>query len=122
MEKSTAGTNKKSPDGLSHPNQNTIIIIIIIINKIWEYFIRWKKHNEIQLTKNKMDLNIRKMTDHPPSPAHARQTAMCHHVYLLQNELHMHALLIRIFSAACQQRKKHKNLNLVCTIQIGIRN
>ena len=24
MEKSTAGTNKRSPDGLSHPNQNTI--------------------------------------------------------------------------------------------------
>ena len=29
---------------------------------------RWKKYNEIQLTKNKMDLNIRKMTNHPPSP------------------------------------------------------
>ena len=27
----------------------------------------WKKLNEIQLTKNKMDLNIRKMTNHPPS-------------------------------------------------------
>ena len=35
MEKSTAGTNKRSPDGLSHLNQNTIII-----NKIWKYFIR----------------------------------------------------------------------------------
>ena len=30
IEKSTAGTNKRSPDGLSHPNRNTIII-----NKIW---------------------------------------------------------------------------------------
>ena len=30
MEKSTAGTNKRSPDGLSHPNRNTIII-----NKMW---------------------------------------------------------------------------------------
>ena len=30
MEKSTAGTNKRSPDSLSHPNRNTIII-----NKIW---------------------------------------------------------------------------------------
>ena len=29
MEKSTAGTNKISPDGLSHPNRNTIIINII---------------------------------------------------------------------------------------------
>ena len=35
MERSKAGTNKRSPDGLSHPNQNTIII-----NKIWEYFMR----------------------------------------------------------------------------------
>ena len=28
---------------------------------------RWKKYNEIQLTK-KMDLNNRKMTNNPPSP------------------------------------------------------
>ena len=27
-----------------------------------------EKYNEIQLTKNKMDLNNRKMTNHPPSP------------------------------------------------------
>ena len=27
-----------------------------------------KKYNEIQLTKNKMDLNNRKMNNHPPSP------------------------------------------------------
>ena len=26
MERSKAGTNKRSPDGLSHPNQNKIII------------------------------------------------------------------------------------------------
>ena len=29
---------------------------------------KWKEYNEIQLTKNKMDLNIRKMTNHPPYP------------------------------------------------------
>ena len=29
---------------------------------------KWKKYNEIQLTKNKMDLNIWKMTNRPPSP------------------------------------------------------
>ena len=29
---------------------------------------KWKKYNEIQLTKNKMDLNNQKMTNHPPSP------------------------------------------------------
>ena len=28
----------------------------------------WKKYNEFQLTKNKIDLNIRKITNHPPSP------------------------------------------------------
>ena len=30
----------------------------------------WKKHNEIKLTKNKMELNNRKIKNHPPSPAH----------------------------------------------------
>ena len=29
---------------------------------------KWKKYNKIQLTKNKMDLSNRKMTNHPPSP------------------------------------------------------
>ena len=29
---------------------------------------KWKKYNEIQFTKNKMDLNIRKMINHPPPP------------------------------------------------------
>ena len=33
------------------------------------FYKKWKKYNEIQLTKNKMDLNTRKMTNHPPSPA-----------------------------------------------------
>ena len=32
------------------------------------FYKKWKKYNEIQLTKNKMGLNIRKMTNHPPSP------------------------------------------------------
>ena len=32
------------------------------------FYKKWKKYNQIQLTKNKMDLNIRKMTSHPPSP------------------------------------------------------
>ena len=32
------------------------------------FYKKWKKYNEIQLTKNKMDLNIRNMTNHPPSP------------------------------------------------------
>ena len=28
----------------------------------------WKNYNEIQLTKNKIDWNNRKMLNHPPSP------------------------------------------------------
>ena len=32
------------------------------------FYKKWKKYNEIQLTKKKMDLNIRKMINHPPSP------------------------------------------------------
>ena len=31
------------------------------------FYKKWKKYYEIQLTKNKMDLNIQKMTTHPPS-------------------------------------------------------
>ena len=31
------------------------------------FYNKWKNHNEIQLTKTKMDLNIRKMTQHRPS-------------------------------------------------------
>ena len=30
------------------------------------FYKKWKKYNETQLTKNKIDLNIRKMTNHPP--------------------------------------------------------
>ena len=32
------------------------------------FYKKWKKYNEIQLTKSKMDLNMRKLTNHPPSP------------------------------------------------------
>ena len=32
------------------------------------FYKKWKKYNKIKMTKNKMDLNIRKMTNHPPYP------------------------------------------------------
>ena len=63
MERSKAGGKERSPDGLLQPNQNTILISIMLLF----YKIR-NKYNEIQLTKNKMDLNNRKMTNHPPFP------------------------------------------------------
>ena len=31
---------------------------------------KWRKYNEIELTKNKTDLTNRKMKNHPPSPVH----------------------------------------------------
>ena len=33
----------------------------------------WKKYNEISLIKKKMDLNSRKMKNHPPSNVEIRQ-------------------------------------------------
>ena len=32
---------------------------------------KWKKYNETHLTKNKMDLNNKKMENHPPSAGYA---------------------------------------------------
>ena len=40
----------------------------------------WKKYNEIQLTKNKMDLNNRKMTNHGNS--NRKHTAHMLHIHL----------------------------------------
>ena len=31
------------------------------------FYKKWKTYTEIQLTKSKMDLNTRKMTNHPPT-------------------------------------------------------
>ena len=31
------------------------------------FYKKWKKYNEIQLKKNKLDLNNRKITNNPPS-------------------------------------------------------
>ena len=35
------------------------------------FYKKWEKYNEIQLT-NKIHLNIRKMTNYPPSPSQIR--------------------------------------------------
>ena len=40
------------------------------------FYKKWKKYNEIQLTKSKMDLNIRKMTNHPPYPGKVMRCSM----------------------------------------------
>ena len=52
MERSKAVTKIRSPDDPSPPNQNNNIKhYMVVIYKIW------KKYNDIQLTKNKMDFN-----------------------------------------------------------------
>ena len=38
------------------------------------FYKKWKKYNEIQLTKNKMDLNNLKLINHPPSPVRKSET------------------------------------------------
>ena len=61
-------------------NNNNIVII----------YKKWKKYYEIQLTKNKMDLNTRKMTNYPPSPC--RQTHKF--VVIIKEDLIIPTLLI----------------------------
>ena len=39
------------------------------------FYKKWKKYNEFQLTKNKMDLNNQKMTNHPPSPEYGNNSS-----------------------------------------------
>ena len=38
------------------------------------FYKKWKKYNEIQLTKNKMGINDRKIINHPPSPVEGMRT------------------------------------------------
>ena len=40
-------------------------------NNMIIFYKKWKKYDEIKLTKNKMDLNNQKMANHPPSPNHS---------------------------------------------------
>ena len=64
MERSTAGTKeKRSPDGLSLPNQ-----YIILINIIWYYFKTYGKSTmKFNQQKNKMDFDQSKIKNDPPS-------------------------------------------------------
>ena len=57
VERSKAGSKKRSPEGLSLPNQNIIIMNIILFH----FYMIFKEYDEIQLRKTKMHLNNRKM-------------------------------------------------------------
>ena len=63
MERSKAGRKKISRRPITtkskYNNNNHNMVVFYKI---------WKKYDEIKLTKNKMDLNNRKMKNHPPSP------------------------------------------------------
>ena len=63
MKKSKAGPKKNK-------SRRYHILTKIQYNKqnIVIFYKKWKKYNEIKLTKNKIDLNIRKMPNHPTPP------------------------------------------------------
>ena len=64
------GTKERSPDGLSQPNQNTILI-----NIIWYSFKRYGKST--------MDLNNRKMTNHPHSPVNDKKNQSVYNLLMI---------------------------------------
>ena len=41
------------------------------------FYKKWKNYNKIQLTKNKMNLNNRKMINHPPSTDEKKEKEKC---------------------------------------------
>ena len=45
------------------------------------FYKKWKKYDELQLIKNKMDLNNQKMTNHPPSPVYYYYNYSLFHQY-----------------------------------------
>ena len=93
MKISKAGMKKKkNHNGLSLPNQDTIII-----NIICKYFIRYGKiTKKIQLPKNKMDLNIKKNRHHPPSSRNIiiiNLTHLIQHIINLSHKSHLANLI-----------------------------
>ena len=44
------------------------------------FYKKLKKYNEIKLTKKKMNLNIRKITNHPPSPVKISYLPLAEHL------------------------------------------
>ena len=65
MERSAAGTKEKKK---SRQPKLSLSKYINDKHNLLVFYQRWKKYNEIQLTKNKMDLNDRKIKNHPFSP------------------------------------------------------
>ena len=49
------------------------------------FYKKWKKYNEIQLTKKQMNLNIQKITNHPLSPGISNITKEYYRISLLIN-------------------------------------
>ena len=58
------------------------------------FYKKFKKYNEIQLTKNKIDLNIRKMINHPPFPIILKIVWIYLLIISLDNYNNNHRLLI----------------------------
>ena len=87
------------------------------------FYKNWKKHNEIQLTKNKMDLNIREMTNHPPSPGYNSSkyvgTKQCRlNTPFITNKI-MHFLLKKCLINAINNNKMQINVTYNYKITIN---
>ena len=78
------------------------------------FYKKWKKYNEFQLTKNKMDLNIRKMTNHPPSPDSARLYRKCGTLARVCSQTLAHGnskneIIQRVCRKRQEERREHWN-------------
>ena len=80
------------------------------------FYKKWKNYNKIQLTKNKMDLNIRKMTNHSPSPVIWHQTQQ---ICMYCNTLHNNGCQ----GNCCQLwlTSKQKQITYVSLIQFSLK-
>ena len=69
------------------------------------FYKKWKKYNEIQLTKNKTPLNIRKMTNHLMDT----KTSLIHSFYWLKT------LNKRLYeNLLCMGSVRYQNLDFKC--------
>ena len=79
----------------------TTILIKIQYNEhnLLVFYERWKKYNEIQLTKNKMDLRNRNLKNNPPSPILYNNTW---NVYIQYIHGHIYNIILHIVTMQCK--------------------
>ena len=88
------------------------------------FYKKWKKYNELQLTKNKVDLNIWKIANHPPS--HVQSITWVPHCNVQHNTLQsalesgQEARIVQIDFSAAFDRVNHQGiLYKISSVGIG---